>query len=464
MNGKKRPPIARKPTRLPPGSGGPAFLRRLAGWWRARRGGWSPENDKAYHDTLFERQDFNPFGFHYAGYITIRRFADLVSPFLTDLRSVLDVGCGPAEITCELARRHPGVYFRGVDHSPKGIERALGHAQALGLKNAEFEVADAEDFIPGQPFDIITMFDAFHHLAAPDRFVRKMEGFAPRFLLIEPRGDWKGSWRKDIDCDWLLQELDKIRARLAALTGEKEPGAAERTAGPAKPRGAAVEYRYALDDFRRFFRGHGLRLRGTVSGLDTYPRGSDLPSPSRERFFKLAYDLYAETDELLRARHLDLLAKHWVIYAEKGLAEEAFPIPPVLPQPTGIPPVGSPYDLEYAGYEGPREAARGAEIRVRIRVKNLGWKAWSSRSADRPDLASYHWLDRRGGMAVWDGDRTPLPRDVEPGEECDVLLRVKTPDRPGRYFLAVDMVREGEAWFSDAGVPWLRIAFRVSRR
>ena len=39
-------------------------------------------------------------------------------------RTLVDLGCGPGEITCELARRHPSVAFTGFDHSPVAIERA----------------------------------------------------------------------------------------------------------------------------------------------------------------------------------------------------------------------------------------------------------------------------------------------------------------------------------------------------
>jgi SAM-dependent methyltransferase len=460
----------------------PAFVRRVVGGLRARRQAWSPEKDKAFHDDLFGRQDFDPFGFHYPGYITIRRFADLVSPFLKDARSVLDVGCGPAEITCELARRFPEIVFHGVDHSPAGIDRANLHAQTLGLRNATFEVAAAEAFSPDGPPDIITFFDAFHHLADPGRFVRKMRERTSRFLLIEPRGDWKGSWRKDLDFDWLLLDLDKIRARVAALTGEKEGapcGPVQRLSQPSQathpphlhrisssPDGSPVENRYTLDDFRRFFAGFGLRVRGTVSGLDAYPPGSaGTPGPGRERFFKLAYDLYAEIDELLRERRLDLLAKHWIIYAEAGLPDEPIALPTAIPGAPEAGRISGPYDLEYGTYEGPRRAPAGADIRARVKVRNVGWRVWSSASPDKPDYVSYHWLDARGAaVVVWDGERTPLPRDIGPGEELDLLLRIKTPERPGRFILAVDMVQEGEAWFSDAAVAWRRIPFQITRR
>jgi len=379
----------------------------------------------------------------------------------------------------DLARRFPGIVFHGVDHSQAGIDRAKTHAQTLGLRNATFETADAETFSPDRAWDIITMFDAFHHLAHPEGFVRRMKERTSRFLLIEPRGDWKGSWRKDLDFDWLILELDKVGARVAALTGEKE----ETPPGPARPKpaaprsvcspqpsacsgGSAVENRYTLDDFRRFFAGFGLRIRGTVSGLDAYPPGlTAAPSYSRERFFKLAYDLYAEIDGLLQERRLDLLAKHWIIYAEAGLPEESINLPEAIPGAPDLARVRGPYDLEYETYEGPRRARAGDDVRARVRIRNAGWRVWSSASSDLPDYVSYHWLDARGAdVVVWDGERTPLPRDVGPEEEIDILLRIKAPDRPGRYFLAVDMVREGAAWYSDAGIPWRPIPFRVTRR
>lgn len=50
-----------------------------------------------------------------------------------------------------------------------------------------------------------------------------------------------------------------------------------------------------------------------------------------------------------------------------------------------------------------------------------------------------------------DGVRTVLPRVVRPGKDVDVALRITTPARRGRYTLAVDMVRESIAWYSDTG-------------
>jgi SAM-dependent methyltransferase len=441
----------------------PRSVRSALHALRARLKAWSPEKDKEYHEALFARQHYNPFTFDHPGYITIRRFADLTSPFLNGLKTVLDLGCGPGEITCELASRHPGASFMGVDHSPAGIKRATGNAQSLGLNNIVFQVADIEKWNPPGPVDIITMFDAFHHLTNPEAFVRRLEDYSPRFLLVEPRGDWKGSWRRDLDFDWLVLELDKIRARFAYSTGEKEERPPASASVPVEQPGAAVEHRYTLDDFQNIFSGFGLRVRGTVSGLDIYPPGSSLLSPSRERFHRLAYELYAAADEILHEQKVDLLAKHWIVYAEKGLPEERIVLPRMLPGRLSETEVQGAHDAGYSDYDGPQELSAGVEVRARINLHNRSYRVWSSRHPEKPDYLSYHWLDRRGDIVVWDGERTPLPRDIGPQEECDLMFHLKAPETPGRYILALDMVQENAVWFSDAGTPWLRLPFRIRK-
>jgi len=42
-----------------------------------------------------------------------------------------------------------------------------------------------------------------------------------------------------------------------------------------------------------------------------------------------------------------------------------------------------------------------------------------------------------------------------------IAFRVRAPERPGRYLLAVDLVEEGVAWFSDAGVAPLTVKVTV---
>lgn len=424
---------------------------------------WSKEKDLDYHDGLFRSQVHNPFGFDFVGYITIRRFADLTAPYLEGLGSALDLGCGTGEITCELARRYKDIFFMGVDHSRVGVEKARHYAGMLGLKNADFAVADVESFTPKDPVDVILMFDAFHHLMDPVRFVRHAGRFSSRFVLIEPRGDWKGSWRRDLDFDWVAEELEKIRARLSALLEERDEPPPVPAAVGGILKGAPVEHRYTLGDFHRFFPGYGLKIQGTLSGLNAYPPHPFGKGPLREHCWRLAYELYREIDNFLFERDLDLLAKHWVIYAEKGAQEVPRKPPRRLKKPSSPVPVQSPYDVEYSEYHGPQSSPVGEVFRATVKLRNRSYRTWSSSDPEHPDHLSYHWLDRRGLTVILDGLRSPFPRTVGPGSDCVVEFRVQAPGRPGRYILAVDCVQEGAAWFSEGGSPCLRIPFRTKK-
>jgi len=439
----------------------------MSGRWAARllqglrRAGkrWSKESDQAFHDELFAAQRFDPFTFAYPGYITISRIADLLAPHAAGCRTVADVGCGPGEITCELARRHPGIAFTGVDHSAAAVTRARENARRLGLDNVTFLQGDAEHWAPAAPLDLVVMCDSFHHLQRPREFITRMERHCRRFTLVEPQGDRWGRWRNRTECDWLVLELDKIRRRLVQWLGEEEIPAPPSPA-PTASAVQAVENRYAWDDFRRFFAGYGLKIRGTVCGIEHYPPGAGALSPSRERFGRLAYEMYREVDETLHERGLDLAARHWVIYAEQGAV---FP-PPVVPDPPR-PPAGAdavcgPYEAVYSEFQGEPVARCAATIWVDLTVHNHGFLPWDS-TGPQPVFLSYHWLDRSGAALVYDGVRTPLPRPLAPGESCRVTLRVEVPPAPGRRVLAVDMVHEGVTWFSQAGASMLRVPYTL---
>jgi hypothetical protein len=67
-------------------------------------------------------------------------------------------------------------------------------------------------------------------------------------------------------------------------------------------------------------------------------------------------------------------------------------------------------------------------------------------------MFSYHWVDATSRKAViFDGARTPLPRDLAPGERVELAARVFAPREPGRYRLQLGMVHEHVTWFSEQG-------------
>ena len=463
-------------------------VRRLR-WWR---GAWSKDSDRTYHERLYEAQDYDPFDPGYPGYLTIRRFADHAEALLPASGTVLDLGCGPGEITCELARRHPSLAFLGLDHSAQAIRRATANAARLGLRNVRFEVGDAERLPAGERYGLVTMFDAFHHLEHPRAFIDWLASRTSRCLLIEPAGTWSGRWARGVDVDWLLVDLASIRDRLEALCGAGPatgPGAAAQAAdvaaagspaasagspeasagspmGPAPARGeGAVERRYALDDFARFFAGWDLRITGTIAGVDRYPPAAHARSPLRPIAGDLAYTLLRATEALLLERGRDGAAKHWVVAA----TTDAGVIEPRLPPTTEAAPVAveirgsrvaSACDVRYANYQGPARLAPAAEGTVTIDIVNEGWDAWRS-DGPHPVHVSYHWLTPAGAMVDFDGLRSDLPRPLGPGETVRATVAIRAPGTPGAYLLAIDLVREGVTWFSDAGGPWHTAAIDV---
>ncbi len=448
-------------------------LTDLIPWLRARRTGWSGASDRAFHDALFAAHDHDAFSPAYTGNITIRRFADLAEPHVDGCSVVLDVGCGLGEITCELARRHPEVRFLGVDHSESGVAGARGNAERLGLENATFEVADMERFEPATDVDLVVMFDAFHHLLDPRGFIDRMGRHTRRLLLIEPQGDWKGSWKRDLDFDWLAGDLEKIRAHVAYAAGEASTSTDPSSRAPKPPagadldvpdpRGEPVENRYSIETFEKMFAGYGLRVRGTVSGLDEYPPDPTLDTPSRRAFGDTAYRLYRFVDEQLRESGADLHAKHLVIYAEKGAETEHRTPADDLPPGSGAAELRGAYDVELIEYDGPDHGPADATLHGCVRLRNRSFRVLSSDDDAHPDQLSYHWLDA-DRREVGEGPRSRLPRGIPPDDAVDVSLRITTPATPGDYVLAIDLVQEGKTWFRDAGSPTLDIVFRVTGR
>jgi hypothetical protein len=86
-----------------------------------------------------------------------------------------------------------------------------------------------------------------------------------------------------------------------------------------------------------------------------------------------------------------------------------------------------------------------------VEVENRGTAVWRTRGGEEGLFLAFHWLDERGNAIVWDGTRTPLEREVAPGETLRQSLAVRGPIPPGRYRLAVDLVEEHRFWLAELG-------------
>lgn len=99
-----------------------------------------------------------------------------------------------------------------------------------------------------------------------------------------------------------------------------------------------------------------------------------------------------------------------------------------------------------AGEPLPATGFAGQQLVVHRVIRNEGDTAW--RPED--DRLSYRVLDERGHATAFEGTRTPLPDIVEPGDTIELRATVTLPDRPGRYRIEWQPVREHVRWFGPA--------------
>jgi SAM-dependent methyltransferase len=157
------------------------------------------------------------------------RTADEAGAFLLpelepDMR-LLDVGCGPGSITLGFAERLPQGEAVGVDLSAETLAQAASDAEARGLKNLHYKVADVYDlpFDTGY-FDVAYAHQVIQHLVNRPAALREM------IRVVKPDGrlavrevDWGtvGYWPLD---PWLDRFIEVHQASWLRLGGQPRMG------------------------------------------------------------------------------------------------------------------------------------------------------------------------------------------------------------------------------------------------
>ncbi len=131
--------------------------------------GQTPE---AFQRLLITGQLFNPF---------MRQV--LIEAGITTGMHVLDVGCGPGNVSM-LAAELVGETGRvlGIDANKEVLQLAQARAQAAGLKHASFQAADLLHLTLEQEFDAIIGRFILMHLPEPAAVLRRLTG------LLRPGG------------------------------------------------------------------------------------------------------------------------------------------------------------------------------------------------------------------------------------------------------------------------------------
>ncbi|MBM4260825.1 MAG: hypothetical protein FJ145_05205 [Deltaproteobacteria bacterium] len=100
----------------------------------------------------------------------------------------------------------------------------------------------------------------------------------------------------------------------------------------------------------------------------------------------------------------------------------------------------------------PREMAVGEKTTAEVSFKNSSTMTWPSKANAKGKYAvnfSYHWLNSKKEVVVFDGLRTALPNDVKAGESVQLRANIQAPDQPGSYLLELTLVQEANAWFPE---------------
>src|SRR5207247_3993688 len=71
------------------------------------------------------------------------------------------------------------------------------------------------------------------------------------------------------------------------------------------------------------------------------------------------------------------------------------------------------------------------------------------------------WCNTTSEMVINDYDRARLPGTMGPEQEVEVWITVVAPRKVGHYWLELDLVQEGFAWFQALGSETTRIPCQV---
>jgi SAM-dependent methyltransferase len=123
-----------------------------------------------------------------------RRFLHVFSGLLTltggslDGLRVLDIACN-AGFWSILARRLGARYVLGIDRSEQNVEQARCLARLTGVRDVEFETADAFAIEPAwtRPFDVCLFLGLLYHLPDPICALRRVYVLTGRWAAIDTR-------------------------------------------------------------------------------------------------------------------------------------------------------------------------------------------------------------------------------------------------------------------------------------
>src|SRR5947207_15822296 len=108
-----------------------------------------------------------------------RPFADLLARVsATAPRRVVDLGCGPGNLTSLLKARWPDAVVEGIDSSPEMI------AEAAPVDGISFRVGDMSSWVPSPDTDLVISNAAFQWVPAHREVLRSLADALPSEAVL----------------------------------------------------------------------------------------------------------------------------------------------------------------------------------------------------------------------------------------------------------------------------------------
>ncbi|MDT8914652.1 trans-aconitate 2-methyltransferase [Amycolatopsis sp. PS_44_ISF1] len=122
---------------------------------------------------------------HYSG-LRARPFHDLIARVPAgSARRVTDLGCGPGNLTVELAKRWPGAVLEASDSSPEMVEAARE-------RGVDAQVLDVRDWQPSLDTDVVVSNAVLQWVPGHQDLLRRWAGRLPAgaFLAVQVPGNF----------------------------------------------------------------------------------------------------------------------------------------------------------------------------------------------------------------------------------------------------------------------------------
>ncbi|QFR39033.1 class I SAM-dependent methyltransferase [Candidatus Gracilibacteria bacterium 28_42_T64] len=141
------------------------------------------ENYKNYHDEINEKRIHSSYPIR--AYAHLRQYDCFIDNIPSDVKTVLEAGCGEGTLTIRIAKKYPNLNIKAFDIGEENIKSAKLLAKKEGIKNIEFFNGDAENIdFPDNSFDLVVSSHVLEHLPSFDKGLSELKRVSKKHVFF----------------------------------------------------------------------------------------------------------------------------------------------------------------------------------------------------------------------------------------------------------------------------------------